>query len=73
MVVHGQETGWQSGVRVCTRPALPTHLVQELYVGTVWSSMPRKLGSNRACGRADQAFSARIECRHCRNHSPIRL
>ena len=30
-------------------------------------SMPRKLGGNRVCGRVlCHAFSAGIECRHCR-------
>ena len=27
--------GWQSGVRLCIMPGLPTHLVQELNGGTV--------------------------------------
>ena len=33
--IHAQETGWQSGVRSCIMPGMPTHLVQELNVGTV--------------------------------------
>ena len=33
--IHNQATGWQSGVRSCIMPGLPTHLVQELNVGTV--------------------------------------
>ena len=35
--VYAQDTGWQSGVRSCIMPRLPTHLVQELYIGTVIS------------------------------------
>ena len=38
--IYAQETGWQSDVRSCIMPGLPTHLVQELYIGTVacqWS------------------------------------
>ena len=34
-VIHAQTTGWQSGMRSCILPDLPTHLVQELNVGTV--------------------------------------
>ena len=34
-VIRGQETGWQSGVRSCIMPGLPTRKVQELNVGTV--------------------------------------
>ena len=30
--IHDQETSWQSGVRSCIMPGLPTHLVQELHV-----------------------------------------
>ena len=33
--IHVLETGCQSGVRSCSLPELPTHLVQELNVGTV--------------------------------------
>ena len=33
--VHFRETGWQPGVRSCFMHGLPTHLVQELNVGTV--------------------------------------
>ena len=33
--IHIQDTGWQSGVRSCITSGLPTHLVQELNVGTV--------------------------------------
>ena len=32
---YAQETKWQSGLRSCIMPPLPTHLVQELNVGTV--------------------------------------
>ena len=32
---HAQKTGWRSGVRSCIMSGLPTHLVQELNVGTV--------------------------------------
>ena len=34
-VIDAQETGWQSGVQSCIMPRLPTHLVQDLNVGTV--------------------------------------
>ena len=34
-MVHSQETGWQLRVQSCFMPGLPTHLVQELNVGTV--------------------------------------
>ena len=34
-LIHAQETGLQSGVRPCTMSGLPTHLLQELNVGTV--------------------------------------
>ena len=34
-VIHVHETGCQSGVRSCSMPGLPRHLVQELNVGTV--------------------------------------
>ena len=37
--IHTQEKGWQSGVRSCIMPRLPTHLVQELNVGIVASKM----------------------------------
>ena len=33
--IHIQETGLQSGVRLCIMPGLSRHLVQELNVGTV--------------------------------------
>ena len=33
--IHALETGWQSGVRSCIIPGLPTHLVQELNASTV--------------------------------------
>ena len=36
--IHAQETGWQSGARSCIMPGLPTHLVQELNVGTVYAA-----------------------------------
>ena len=32
---HAQKTWWRSGMRSCTKPGLPTHLVQELNDGTV--------------------------------------
>ena len=32
---HGHGTGWESGVRSCLMPGLPTHLVQDLNIGTV--------------------------------------
>ena len=34
--VHAQETGWRSDMQSCILPRLPTHLVQELNVGTVY-------------------------------------
>ena len=33
--ISALETGWQSGMWSCIMPGLPTHLVQELNVGTV--------------------------------------
>ena len=42
--IHAQETVWQSGVRSNILPRLPTHLVQELEVGTlksVWTKLGR--------------------------------
>ena len=33
--IYAQETEWQSGMWSCILPGLPTHLVQELNVGTV--------------------------------------
>ena len=39
-LTNEQETGWQSGMRSCIMLGLPTHLVQELNVGTVdWSGL----------------------------------
>ena len=35
-VIDALETGWQSGVWSWHMPGLPTHLVQELNVGTVY-------------------------------------
>ena len=34
-VTHTQETMWQSVLQSCNMPGLPTHLVQELNVGTI--------------------------------------
>ena len=33
--VDAEETGWQSGMRSCTMPGLPTYLVGALTAGTV--------------------------------------
>ena len=33
--IHVYETGCQSGVRTCSMPGQPRHLVQKLNVGTV--------------------------------------
>ena len=40
---HAQETGWQTDVRSPIMLGLPTHLVQELHVGTVDTWMPSKV------------------------------
>ena len=34
--IHAHETWWQSGMGSCILPRLPTHLVQELNVDTVY-------------------------------------
>ena len=34
--IHGQETGWQSAVRMFLMLELHVHLVQELNIGTVY-------------------------------------
>ena len=39
--MHVHETGCQSGVRWCSMPGLPRHLVQELNVGTVALALTR--------------------------------
>ena len=53
-----QETGWQSVMRSCILPGLPTHLVQELNVGTVpsfWISLTH--------GHFKHAVYSRVICR----------
>ena len=42
LCIHAEETEWQSRVRSCIMPGLPTHLVQELNVGTVCLPIPCK-------------------------------
>ena len=58
MHLNAQETVLQSGMRSSILPRLPTHLVQELNVGTVFSSF--------ALWRAarDSYLGYVIQCRH---------
>ena len=44
--IHAQQTGWQSGVLWCILPGLPTHLEQELNVGTVQDLLDRSNETN---------------------------
>ena len=44
-VVHALKTDLQSGMRLCIMPGLPTHLVQELNIRTVFFFIDNLLAS----------------------------
>ena len=56
--MHRKQTGWQWGVRSCIMPGLPTHLVQELHVATVYLLVPPQTLYNLSAASVKQGACA---------------